>query len=201
MSQQNISLPPLILPGLRAAMGDWVYYICFLKMRDISTRISMAEEIHSSKSLRDLLQRELKRRSLEIADYLLSQDQRFFNALVVGTYGGSPKWYELDISNSESDLGMLPDDIEGTLGLLKLDGGEMLFAIDGQHRVAGIRKAVEKQSELGSEEICVIFLAGVAQGHRDDDPVGFQRTRRLFTTLNRYAKPVGKKDIIAVGSH
>lgn len=59
-------LPPLALPALRARMGDWVYYICFLKMRDIAERISIAGEIHKTKSLQDLLQRELTRRSSEI---------------------------------------------------------------------------------------------------------------------------------------
>src|SRR5450755_1068289 len=184
MSQpkSNILLPTLILPGLRAHMGDWIYYICFLKMKDISQRISVAEEIHSSKLLRDLLQRELRDRAPEITTYLLSQEQRFFNALVIGTYGGNPKWYELAINNVESGLEALPGDLEGTLGLLMLEGTEKLFAIDGQHRVVGIREAVKKQLEIGDEEICVIFLAGITQEHRDDDPAGFERTRRLFTT-------------------
>jgi DNA sulfur modification protein DndB len=38
----------------------------------------------------------------------------------------------------------------------------------------------------------------VTQEHREDDEEGFQRTRRLFSTLNQYAKPVSKRDIIAL---
>ena len=41
-------------------------------------------------------------------------------------------------------------------------------------------------------------MAGVSKEHREDDSEGYERTRRLFSTLNRYAKPVGKKDIIAL---
>ena len=189
---------PLVLPALRVHMGDWIYYISYLRMRDVAARISIAKEIHSSASLRDLLQRQLTDRSSAIKTYLLSQAQRFFNALVVGTYGGSPQWHELAIRTEGSGLDPLPEHIDGVLGILTLEGSEKLFAIDGQHRVAGIRRAVAEQASLGDEEVCIIFVAGVVQEHRDDDPIGFERTRRLFTTLNRYAKPVSKKDIIAL---
>jgi DNA sulfur modification protein DndB len=50
----------------------------------------------------------------------------------------------------------------------------------------------------GDDEVCVIFVAGVTSQHQDDDPGGYERTRRPFTTLNRYAKPVSKRDIIAL---
>lgn len=192
-------MQPLKIPALRAHMGDWIYYICLLKMRDIASRITIAKDIYASTPLRDLLQRQLtNRRSKEIKTYLLSQPQRLFNALVVGTYGGRPDWYELAIRTDNSDLEPLPDDIEGTLGILKLDGSERLWAIDGQHRVAGIQLTVAEKPQIGEEEVCVIFVAGVTSEHRDDDPLGYERTRRLFTTLNHYAKPVSKKDIIAL---
>ena len=188
---------PQSIASLRARMGDWIYYIGLLRMEDIAERISIAEEIHSSKSLRDLLQRQLTDRSIEISKYLISQQQRFFNAIVVGTYGGNPKWSELAISNKKLSL-ELPDYLEGALGILTLDGTEQLFAIDGQHRVSGIRQAVKDDPSLLEEEVCVIFVSSVSQEHRYKDPAGFQRTRRLFSTLNRYAKPVGKKEIIAL---
>ena len=46
--------------------------------------------------------------------------------------------------------------------------------------------------------MCAIFVKGVTASERDKDPDGFERTRRLFSTLNRYAKPVNKRDIIAL---
>lgn len=167
-------------------------------MRDIATRISYAKEIHSSKSLQALLQRHLTYCSFEIAEYLISQDQRFFNALVVGTYGGNPKWNELAIKETIISRKIASPYLDGSLGILTLKGTEKLFAIDGQHRIAGIKQALKRNPDIGDEEVCVIFVASVTQEHRDDDPAGFERTRRLFTTLNRYAKPVSKKDIIAL---
>jgi DNA sulfur modification protein DndB len=144
------------------------------------------------------LQRRVTSRSKEIATYLLSQQQRFFNALVVGVYGGQPNWYELSVRTEGSHLGSLPEYTEGVLGILRLDGSEQTWAIDGQHRVAGIRQALQENPEIGDEEICVIFVAGVTSHHMEEDPTGYERTRRLFTTLNRYAKPVSKTDIIAL---
>src|SRR5205823_2004735 len=132
-------------------------------------------------------------RSGEIQTYLRSQPLRFFNALVIGTYGGHPQWHEVSIRRLESRIGDSPAYLEGALGILTLEGTEKLFAIDGQHRVAGIEKAVGEKPELGDEEVCVIFVSGVVAEKRSEDEQGFERTRRLFTTLNRYAKPVSKR--------
>ena len=72
--------------------------------------------------------------------------------------------------NAES----LPLDLEGTLGILRLDGTQTFFAIDGQHRVQGIKKALEKNDELKREEVSVIFVA-----HRKDQD-GMERTAPSF---------------------
>jgi DNA sulfur modification protein DndB len=186
---------PLFVPALRATMGDWVYYISFMQMKDICDRIAIAEEIHKSARLREFIQRQVTNRATDIADYLLTQKQRFFNAIVVGVYGGDPDWYQLTVrSNQRLDADELPEYIAGSMGILHLSGGEKLFAIDGQHRISGVREALgrAKSDDLSREEICVIVVA-----HKTN-AAGMQRTRRLFTTLNRYAKPVSTMEIIAL---
>ncbi len=196
---ENLERSPLDLPALRGRIGDWVYYIALMTFRDVADRVSFADQIHEAKSLKELLQRTITgNRSKEIKDYLINQPERFFNALVVGTFGGSPNWYELDVETEGTELDPSAMRLEGTLGVLRLDGTELLWAIDGQHRVAGIKAALEDNQELGDEEISVIFVKGITSSHRQEDPNGFTRTRRLFTTLNRYAKPVSKRDIIAL---
>ena len=47
-------------------------------------------------------------------------------------------------------------------------------------------------ADLGDDEVSVIFVS-----HRDD-AAGMRRTRALFTTLNKTAKPVNKSEIIAL---
>lgn len=185
----------LKVPGLRAHMGDWIYYISFLRFKDIAERVSLAQDLHTSKVLKDLIQREVDEsvHSQSIKRYLLQQGQRLFNALVIAIYGGAPTWAELKIDDTvKSGLGALPSYMNGALGVLVFNGGEKLFAVDGQHRVVGIKRAIAENEELGDEEVCVVFV-----GHSNDRP-GLQRTRRLFTTLNRYAKPVNKTEIIAL---
>lgn len=188
---------PLFLPALRARMGDWVYYISFMKMNDIAGRISVVDDIHTSESLKEWLQRMLTNNSTKIAQYLLAQDQRLFNAIVVGTYGGKPNWHEISVKG-KTDFVAVPEDTEGAMGFLELQGNETLFAIDGQHRVMGIKEALLNEPSLADEEVCTLFIKGVTAHKRSQDPDGFQRTRRLFSTLNRYAKPVQKRDIIAL---
>jgi DNA sulfur modification protein DndB len=182
-----------IIPALRAYMGDWIYYITLLKMRDIAKMITIAEQIHESRTLNELIQRRLTSRARPIRDYILTQPQRFFNSLVIGVYGGAPQWYDLAIrENQWLDPSSLPPYINESLGILVFDGTEKLFAIDGQHRVMGIKEAIEKDASRGNEEVSALFVA-----HKNDS-TGLERTRRLFTTLNRYAKPVSQKDIIAL---
>ena len=164
----------LVLPALRVNMGDWVYYVTFLGMEEIARRIEFAEEIHPSSTLKMLIQREITDRSKNISEYLLNQPQRFFNSLIIGVYGGSPNWHEFKSDTKlEFDEELLPLHIEGALGILRLNGEETLFAIDGQHRVEGIKNALKENSELKREEVTAIFVS------HSNDSEGMERTRRL----------------------
>ena len=193
----------LKLPCLKGKMGDWYYYVSLMKFKDVADRVSMVPDIHKSKKLSNLIQREVSNRSTEIVEYLKNQDQRFFNSLILGIYGGKPQWHEFTISTSEIneysenenqeyiDLNEEEQDyFDSSLGILVLNGDEKIFAIDGQHRTKAIQDAVKADSELFEEEIATIFVA-----HKNSDE-GLERTRRLFSTLNRYAKPVEKSEII-----
>ena len=170
-------------------MGDWVYYPTLMKLKDIAERVKIAEEIYQSKTLSEMVQQEIKRkRGKEIKDYLLKQEQRFFSSLIVAVYEGDPCWYDItDIkSNSQYDSEDIPEDVVAGIGILSLNGEEELFTLDGQHRLIGIKEAVAEAPHLGEDELSIIFIA-----HRTDTD-GMERTRRLFTTLNRnYAKALG----------
>jgi len=174
-------------------MGDRVYYVTYMKFVDVEQWIHRTDQIHKSKMLREMIQRELQPRSKIIANYLLQQSERFFSAIVVGVYGGEPQWYPINVDDSPV-LGNpeLDSDSRDSIGLLKLSGDEKLFAIDGQHRVEAIKEAISQDPELGLEELSVIFVA-----HEIDDE-GRECTRRLFTTLNHWAKPVSKGEIVAL---
>ncbi len=185
----------LKLPALKGIIGDWIYYVTLLSFREVRDRIRRNEEIHETKELQDWLQRELTDRSDDIAEYLTSQKQRFFNGIVVGVYGGEPQWYPLSLQPSVYlDPKVVNEDVKLSLGILELSGDEELFAIDGQHRVEGIKQLAK---QIGDEafnempdELCAIFVA-----HKKTE-AGMQRTRRLFSTLNRRVQPVSFTELI-----
>lgn len=187
---------PLVLPALRGSIGDWIYYSCLMSIAEIGSRVRYAEEIHPNKALSQLIQRSLEGpRARHIADYLAFTKERFFNSLVLATYGGSPDWLEVGNFRSTANPGILkliPENAMDTLGFLSLSGSEKIFAIDGQHRLAGIKRAMTDGLALSQEQVPVILV-----GHKKD-AAGMQRTRRLFTTLNKTAIPVRKRDIIAL---
>ena len=190
-------LKPAILPALRGWMGNWVYYSCLMQFSDLSARVNFANEVHNHQGLSEMIQRALnENRSRQIADYVKTQPQRFFNSLVIAVYGGEPNWHAFTNVRSSwiDDLAQViePETVE-SVGFLTLRGDENLFALDGQHRLAGIKSVVgEEYKPAMNDEVSVILVA------HEQTPAGLERTRRLFTTLNKTARPVTKGDIIAL---
>jgi DNA sulfur modification protein DndB len=185
----------LYLPSLRGFIGDWVYYPTLMKLEDIAERISVDDQISQSRPLDEMVQRFVKpERGKDIRNYLLNQDQRFFNSLIVAVYEGDPSWYDISRieSNNLLDPDDIPDDVVAGIGILSLNGDEKLFTLDGQHRLIGIKEAVTANPQLCQEELSIILIA-----HKTDEE-GMKRSRRLFTTLNKEAVRVSKGEIIAL---
>jgi DNA sulfur modification protein DndB len=187
---------PLTLAALRGSFGTWIYYTCNVPVAEISARVRYANEVHPDRALSELIQRRLTgARARHISDYLASTPERFFNSLVLATYGGSPEWLEIGNFRAPGDpsrLQLLTDQAQEGIGFLMLNGKEKIFALDGQHRLAGIKAAIADEVDFGEDVLPVILVA-----HRND-AAGKRRTRRLFTTLNKTAVPVQKLDIIAL---
>ena len=187
----------IILPALRGVMGRWVYYSCLMPLRELSMRVRFADEVHTNARLSDMIQRSLDaKRTQEIADYIRTQPERFFNSLVVAAYDGEPNWHALiNVRNRQSDPlleGLQPETVE-SVGFLTLRGDEKLFALDGQHRLSGIKDIVDEGYEPAiNDTVSVILVA------HEQTPTGMIRTRRLFTTLNKTARKVSIGDTIAL---
>lgn len=202
MSLKKKTNKSISLPCLKGQMGDWYYYVTLLKFKEIANRVMLPKEIdtyYANKEdlkLGDWIQRDLEEsRTQKIVDYLRKQPQHFFNSLILGIYEGNPSWQDISIKTSQEYENLNETDLEylsRTFGILNLEGTEDIFAIDGQHRAISIREAVKQEKKLGEEEIAVIFVA-----HKTSTE-GKVRTRRLFSTLNKYAKPVSQSEIIAL---
>lgn len=176
---------PLNIPAIRGVIGDIVYYTSSFTFKQIADYVKkIDDELHTSTSLKDQLQRSLTKNYESITNYILSQKEHFFNSLVLAVYDGDPEWNEIEVRFKDTDY--------YTMGFLRFNGKEKIFPVDGQHRVEGIKEAIEKCPELKDETISVILI-----GHHKDK-AGMEKTRRIFSTLNRYAKPVSTGDIIAL---
>lgn len=178
-------MKPINIPAIRGELGTLVYYTAIFTFKQVTERVrKIGDEIYTSKSLQEQLQRTLTDNYKKISDYILTQKEHFFNAIVLAVYDGDPIWNEVEIGFENQDY--------YNMGFLKLSGEEKIIPVDGQHRVEGIKEAIRKNKNLEDETISVIFI-----GHHNSFE-GKQKTRRIFSTLNRYAKPVSLGDIIAL---
>lgn len=173
------------IPALRANIGTWNYYVTTLTFAQVADFVSkIDDQLHKSESLKDLIQRSITNNYISIKEYILNQPDVFFNSLVLAVYDDYPDWREIEFKYDGEETYQM--------GLLEFPGNHKIFPVDGQHRVEGIKAALKDNPELKNQKIAAIFI-----GHKNDLE-GKQRTRRLFTTLNRYAKPVHLDDIIAL---
>lgn len=173
--------------AFRENSGDWIYYLTWLTYKEVSIYVKKIDkELHQSNSLNDMIQRSLTDNVKRIANYIEKQPEHFFNALVLAVYDGDPRWREIELEYGNGE--------RYDLGILELSGEEKIFPVDGQHRVEGIKEVLLRNDDgkFDEETIPVILI-----GHKNTRQ-GMQRTRRLFSTLNRYAKPVTLNDIIAL---
>ena len=180
--------------ALRGVLGDWVFYPSLMSAEQIANYVMKSKDIREAKALDDYLQRDLKPRVEKIVKYLKTRDSRFFNAILLGVFDAAPNWTEFDLTTVAEKLGL--DDVsvaKASMGLLTFSGSEKIFAIDGQHRVEGIRRGERDFGDrLKSDQYSVIFLA-----HLETAP-GKVRTRRLFCDINKNAVPVSKGDRVII---
>ena len=188
----------LHLPCLRGRLGDWTYFSTMMKIKDIvkNHRIITVPESKDlySKNINKILQREINDvRISKISKYLLNNEEHFFSSIIVAIHKGNPEWSDIDIEEKFSiNSKSLDEDsirfIENKFGILSLTGKEEIFALDGQHRLAGLREAYDQDNEIGEEEVSLVYVI-----HNNEN---IERTRRLFTVLNRYAEKPKQAELI-----
>jgi DNA sulfur modification protein DndB len=191
----------IFLPAITGQFVNWRYYQAIVKVKTLTEvlgykedatpiyRIKTVDEVDViySSSLNDMLQRVFDPKRLQpITNYLLKQKDRYINNLTIAIFGGEPEWLPIGLKNTTIEL---PDDdvFEETakaFGIIKLSGSEQLFVLDGQHRIKSLREGIKNDNSLNDQEIAVTIIS-----HKPTTQ-GKERTRRLFTVVNRYAKPV-----------
>jgi DNA sulfur modification protein DndB len=182
--------------ALRGQMGSTEYYQATVKARELAAVAMMAAELPqwTTWSVFERFQRELaqKRVEKEIVPYLVRTKDRFFNALIVLVF--EPDTFEFEsIGDKALGLPRAYKQAADQMGFLTIDGGS-LVVLDGQHRLGALRGVTTAGPELTGEyvdavaddELSVLFIP-----HES-----FEKTRRIFNKVNRYAKPTSPTDNI-----
>ena len=188
-----------IYPALKAKMGTWDYYIIKMKMKDLVKEVDFASRLYDSKTLDEAIQRTLNegRVKKEIVNYLAKREDRFFSSLVVAALGGKPTFSPVRITDDERFAVLKAGNVDEAFGVLTFDGGQRYYALDGQHRLKSIKTLIEGgpdddipslPSNFEEEEVSVIMLVR----EEEDDETFLRDYRRLFSSLNRYAKPTDR---------
>ena len=185
-----------LYPAIQASMGSWTYYIIRMTMREAAESVRFASEVWKDRTLDRAIQRTLNegRVKKEIVQYLSRQEHRFFSSIVVAALEGNPHWIPLEISEVASmQVFSGYEPLNDTFGVLRFDGRQKYYALDGQHRLSAIKNLMDRNSEawrlapkgFADEQISVIV---VVPAEDEDNEEFLQRYRRLFGNLNRYAK-------------
>ena len=189
-----------LYPAIQASMGSWTYYIIRMTMREAAESVRFAAEVWKDRTLDEAIQRVLDegRVKKEIVQYLSRQEHRFFSSIVVAALHGNPQWIPLEISDIPSmQLFSGYEPLSNTFGVLRFDGRQKYYALDGQHRLSAIKALIDRKSDtwrlaptgFAEEEISVIV---VVPSENETSQDFLKRYRRLFGNLNRYAKPMDK---------
>ncbi len=187
----------LLIPAIKGRIGNTEYYETTMRVRDLVQAVRRPSELDdwANFSIEERMQRELddKRVREQIVPYLSRNEDRFFGSIIVLVYNGDVLFETI------ADLKIsVPGAYKANahrIGFVTIDGGS-LIVLDGQHRLAALKSVYEPKQDgvvygpyvkdIPDDEVCVIFL-------KHEDPV---KTRRIFNTVNRYAKQTSRGDNI-----
>lgn len=186
-----------IYPAIKARMGDWNYFIVRMKMREIAHEVDLAHDIYEDKTLSDAVQRTLgeNRVKKEIVGYLARREDRFFSSIVVAAMDGEPSWCPVG-DNILPDIFPKSKSLQDSFGILAFGDDPKYYALDGQHRVAAIKLLANGEAEMnppaGFDDDFLSVIVVLREDHAVSENEWLRRYRKLFSSLNRYAKPTDR---------
>ena len=185
-----------IYPAIRAQMGSWQYYIVRMKMREIANKIRFAHDIYTDKTLSDAVQQTLdgKQVKAEIVGYLAHHPDRFLSSIVVAAMEGEPMWHPVEMDDATiPEIFTCSSSMRDSFGVLSFDDYPRYYVLDGQHHVAAIKLLVNGEASVeapqGFDDDLLSVILVLREEHDTPEGEWMRRYRRLFSSLNRYAKP------------
>jgi DGQHR domain-containing protein len=148
----------LVLPAQAKRQLGHDYFVTSLKYRDID-RLTVNSEVQRPES---------KKRIPEIADYVDKGDG-YFGAIIVTAKGGATGAVTFDAAGDDEPF-----------GTLTIEENAVLEVNDGQHRVAGIKRAIAEglDEERLDDDLAMLVYVDLTTSEE----------RQLFTDVNENAK-------------
>ncbi len=189
------------VPAMKARLGDTDYYIISMKAKEVTEKIKIPKETKNPEgkdweelTIEERYQRDInyERVKKQIAPYLANDDSRFFGAIIVAAMNfGEKVSFEPLSSVTMKGVPNLYRTVADNMGFLTFDGGEVLVPLDGQHRLKAIEFAITGRDEKGKDISNITPCTQLAQEDVTVILVPYERkkARKIFTRVNRYAKP------------
>lgn len=185
-----------VFPAIRGHIGSTNYYAVTMTARELAGVARPANELEewTQWTISERIQRNVtvSRVRDELIPYLLESRDRFFGSLIVVAYETDQFVFEsLDITGAK--IHGVHSNAASRMGFLTITGGRMV-ALDGQHRLVGLREIINghcnagsnKIADIADDEICVVFI----------EFESLEKTRRIFNKVNRHARPTTPHDNI-----
>ena len=213
-----------VYPGIKASMGEKdsqiIYYMIKMRAKDLALKMHTSKEVdpNESKLVERMVQRAVRsnRSTGDIARYLSeahNHGERFMGSFVVATFGGAPIWHPVPLDKKDPAYNFFKAEV-GDFGLLKFDGSQKYFVLDGQHRLTSLRylfghlpelekggRSPRPPAGLSDDELSVLVISNIDPVNNDKtlkEETFRKRLRRIFTVLNRHAKQTTKVENISM---
>lgn len=183
--------------AIKGKLGSTEYYVITMKAGEVVSNIRIPKDVDGWEDL-DIEQRyqreinDIRVKNL-IAPYLANDNDRFFGSLLVTMQNSDGIIFE-PLTDVATKLPVAYKTPASGAGFLTLTGGEIMFPIDGQHRLRALKYAIDGKdssgkdlpnfsasSELAQEDVVIILFK-----------FDIETSRKIFTKVNKYAKPTTK---------
>jgi len=158
------------VPAMRGKIGSRTYFSCLMPMNAIPNLFKFTNWADISPADRE--QRVLNESRIpDLTRYVVENEEDYLFSSITVSYKSEPLFEPYDNGDSENSI-----------GILKLKLGDELIINDGQHRCAGLVKALEQCPEIGDHTISVLMFPWESK----------ERVQQMFTDLNRYVQKTSK---------
>ncbi len=169
MERKNMdAMMDVVLPAMRGKMGSRTYYSCLMPLNAVPQFFKFTD--WSGMLPEDREQRVLvEKRIPELANYITENEDDYLFSSITASYKEEPVFE--------------PYTPGGNIGVLKLQLGDELIINDGQHRCAGIARALKNGSEaLKRQTLSVLLFPWEST----------DRVQQMFSDLNRFVQKTSK---------